>query len=213
MITDSACLEYLRERGFKVVSYRLCRSMEECYARILELGDRRESFEFGIDGAVASLNLLADRARLGSTAKAPRWAAAFKYPPEVKESRVLTIAVQVGRTGVLTPKAVVEPVRLAGTTVTNATLHTQAFISEKDIRIGAAVRIRKAGEIIPEVLGVVPEKRPEGTRPYVMPENCPECGAPVTRDADGAALRCTGAECPAQLLRNITHFASKTPWT
>ncbi len=207
--TDSDCLDYLRERGFKVVGYRLCRSMEETYAHILELGERRESFEFGIDGAVASLNLLADRARLGSTAKAPRWAAAFKYPPEVKESRVLNIVVQVGRTGVLTPKAVVEPVRLAGTTVTNATLHNQDFIAEKDIRIGDTVCIRKAGEIIPEVLGVVREKRPADAKPYVMPEYCPECGAPVSRDPDGAALRCTGAECPAQLLRNITHFASK----
>ncbi|NMA38027.1 MAG: NAD-dependent DNA ligase LigA [Papillibacter sp.] len=206
---DSQWLDYLRSKKFKVVDYTLCSSIEDSYRRIEELGEGREAFEFGIDGAVVNLNLLADRQRLGSTAKAPRWAAAYKYPPEVKESRVLDITVQVGRTGVLTPKAVVEPVRLAGTTVTNATLHNQDFISEKDIRIGDTVLIRKAGEIIPEVLAVVLDKRPDGTKPYRLPEACPQCGSPVVRDEDGAALRCTGAECPAQLLRNITHFASK----
>ena len=140
---------------------------------------------------------------------APRWAAAYKYPPEIKQTVLREILVQVGRTGVLTPKAVVDPVRLAGTTVTNATLHNQDFISEKDIRIGDTVRIRKAGEIIPEILGVVPELRPAGTEPYFLPAVCPVCGAPVERDPDGAALRCTGAECPAQLSRNIAHFVSR----
>jgi DNA ligase (NAD+) len=207
--TDSDSLAYLKERRFKTVDYRICHNIGECYKRVSELGDMRDTFEFGIDGAVINLNMLSDRKRLGYTAKAPRWAAAFKYPPEVRESRVIDIAVQVGRTGVLTPKAVVEPVRLAGTTVTNATLHNQDFINEKDIRIGDTVLIRKAGEIIPEVLGVVLEKRPAGAIPYTLPEVCPECGSAVTRDVDGAALRCGGVECPAQLLRNITHFASK----
>ena len=146
---------------------------------------------------------------MGSTAKFPKWAVAFKYPPEKKPSRVLDIVVQVGRTGVLTPKAVLEPVRLAGTTVTNATLHNQDYIAEKDIRVGDTVIVQKAGEIIPEIVEVDFTKRPDGAVPYMLPEVCPVCGAPVVRDEDGAALRCTGAECPAQLLRNITHFASR----
>lgn len=207
--THSESLEWLRSQGFPVIDYRLCYSMEECCKRIEEIDGERETYAFGIDGAVVKLDSLADRQRLGSTTKAPRWAAAYKYPPEVRESVVRDILVQVGRTGVLTPKAVVEPVSLAGTTVTNATLHNQDFITEKDIRIGDTVCIRKAGEIIPEVLRVVPEKRPSWAVPYFLPETCPVCGAPVHRDPDGAALRCTGAECPAQLLRNLTHFASK----
>ena len=152
---------------------------------------------------------MSDRAALGSTAKCPRWAIAYKYPPERKPSKVLDIVVQVGRTGVLTPKVIVEPVRLAGTTVTNATLHNQDFIDEKDIRIGDTVVLQKAGEIIPEVVEVLTDLRPEGTVPYHLPELCPVCGAPVARDPDGAAIRCTGAECPAQLHRNLTHFASR----
>ena len=155
------------------------------------------------------MNSLAERETLGSTAKFPRWAAAYKYPPEQKPSRVVDIVVQVGRTGVLTPKAVVEPVRLAGTTVTSATLHNQDFIAEKDIRIGDTVLVQKAGEIIPEIVEVLKEKRPEGTQPYHLPEQCPVCGAPVARDEDGAHIRCTGAECPAQRLRHLVHFASR----
>ena len=173
------------------------------------MGENREDLPFDMDGAVVKLNSLQDRAIIGSTAKCPRWAIAYKYPPEQKPSRVLDIVVQVGRTGVLTPKVVVEPVRLAGTTVTNATLHNQDFIDEKDIRIGDTVVLQKAGEIIPEVVEVLRELRPEGTEPYHLPANCPVCGAPVVRDEDGAAIRCTGAECPAQLHRNITHFASR----
>ena len=146
---------------------------------------------------------------LGSTAKFPRWAVAYKYPPEKKESRVTNIVVQVGRTGVLTPKAVIEPVRLAGTMVSNATLHNQDNIDKLDIRIGDTVLVQKAGEIIPEVLSVNKAKRPEGTVPFKMPDICPECGAPVVRDPDGVALRCTSPECPAQRLRNLAHFASR----
>ena len=173
------------------------------------MGEGREAYPFDIDGAVVKVNSLAERETLGSTAKFPRWAAAYKYPPEQKPSRVVDIVVQVGRTGVLTPKAVVEPVRLAGTTVTSATLHNQDFIAEKDIRIGDTVLVQKAGEIIPEIVEVLKEKRPEGTQPYHLPEQCPVCGAPVARDEDGAHIRCTGAECPAQRLRHLVHFASR----
>ena len=207
--TDSAGLDWLRSLRFKVIDFRLSRDIEEIQSAILELGDQREKYPFDIDGAVVKVNSLTQRDALGETAKFPRWAAAYKYPPEQKESVVQDIVVQVGRTGVLTPKAVVSAVRLAGTTVTNATLHNQDFITEKDIRIGDTVVLQKAGEIIPEVVEVLREKRPEGTEPYCLPDVCPVCGAPVARDPDGAAIRCTGAECPAQLHRNLTHFASR----
>lgn len=207
--SHSQTLDYLKSLKFKVVDYKLCRSAEEAVSLIKDLGENRGDLQFDIDGAVVKVNSLSDRVQLGSTAKFPRWAAAYKYPPEIKETIVKDIVIQVGRTGVLTPKAVVEPVRLAGTTVTNATLHNQDFISEKDIRIGDSVLIRKAGEIIPEILSVVADKRPEGTAAYHIPEHCPVCGAPVARDADGAAIRCTGDSCPAQISRSITHFASR----
>ena len=202
-------LDYLRDKGFKVIPHYSCAQVSQITEHITEIGDNRESFPFDIDGAVVKVNDLSQRAALGSTAKFPRWAAAYKYPPEVKPAQVVDIVVQVGRTGVLTPKAVLTPVRLAGTTVTNATLHNQDFISEKDIRIGDTVLVRKAGEIIPEVLSVVEEKRPDGAQPYFLPKICPVCGAAVERDEDGAHVRCTGAECPAQLLRNLAHFASR----
>ena len=207
--THSETLDYLREQGFPVIPHTVLRDPEEILEQIQKLGDNRMDFPYDIDGAVVKLNNLSDRSILGSTAKCPKWAVAYKYPPEQKESRVADIVVQVGRTGVLTPKAVLEPVRLAGTTVTNATLHNQDYITEKDIRIGDTVVVQKAGEIIPEIVSVVKEKRPEGTKPYHLPDKCPVCGAAVLRDPDGAAVRCTGAECPAQLLRNMIHFASR----
>lgn len=207
--THTETLEYLREQHFKVIPHYTCATIQQVAERIVALGDGREEFPFDIDGAVVKVNSLADRSILGSTAKFPRWAAAYKYPPEQKESVVEDIVVQVGRTGVLTPKAVVKAVRLAGTTVTNATLHNQDFITEKDIRIGDTVLVQKAGEIIPEIVSVLKEKRPEGTVPYHLPDHCPVCGAPVVRDEDGAHIRCTGAECPAQRLRHIVHFASR----
>ena len=207
--THSETLDYLREQGFPVIPHTVLRDPEEILEQIQKLGDGRMDFPYDIDGAVVKLNDLSDRSILGSTAKCPKWAVAYKYPPEQKESRVADIVVQVGRTGVLTPKAVLEPVRLAGTTVTNATLHNQDYITEKDIRIGDTVVVQKAGEIIPEIVSVVKEKRPEGTKPYHLPDKCPVCGAAVLRDPDGAAVRCTGAECPAQLLRNMIHFASR----
>lgn len=207
--THEETLDYLAQKGFKVIPHKLCTTMDQVTERITQIGEERDRFSFDIDGAVVKVNDLSQRAVLGSTAKFPRWAAAYKYPPEVKPSRLTDIVVQVGRTGVLTPKAVLEPVRLAGTTVTSATLHNQDFISDKDIRIGDTVLVRKAGEIIPEVLSVVLDKRPADSRPYFLPKTCPVCGAPVERDEDGAHMRCTGAECPAQLLRNLTHFASR----
>ena len=207
--THSETLDFLRGLKFKVIPYTLCTEQAQIDAQIAAVDESRYTLSYDIDGAVVKLNDLAGRERLGSTAKFPRWAAAYKYPPEIKETVLRDIVVQVGRTGVLTPKAVVDPVRLAGTTVTNATLHNQDFITEKDIRIGDTVRIRKAGEIIPEILGVLPEKRPAEAVPYLLPAVCPVCGAPVERDPDGAAVRCTGAECPAQLSRNIAHFVSR----
>ena len=202
-------LEYLKERKFKVIPQKTLASVDAVVAEVAAINEKREKLTCDIDGAVIKVDDLSQRERLGATAKFPRWAAAYKYPPEIKPTVVEDILVQVGRTGVLTPKAVVKAVRLAGTTVTNATLHNQDFISQRDIRIGDTVLIRKAGEIIPEILEVDLSKRPEGAEPYLLPHNCPVCGAKVEKDEDGAFLRCTGAECPAQLSRNIAHFVSR----
>lgn len=207
--THSETLDAMKHMGFPIVPYKLCCTIGECCERIEQIGQERGDFAYDIDGAVIKINSLSQREALGSTAKFPRWAVAYKYPPEKKESRVVDIVVQVGRTGVLTPKAVIEPIRLAGTTVSNATLHNQDNIDRLDIRIGDTVLVQKAGEIIPEVLSVNKDKRPDGTVPYKMPEFCPACGAPVVRDVDGVALRCTSPECPAQRLRNLAHFASR----
>ena len=208
-LSHAETLEYLKSLHFKVIPYKLLSDVEKISKEVIRINEEREKLSCDIDGAVIKLDDLAARERLGNTAKFPRWAVAYKYPPEEKETLVEDIVIQVGRTGVLTPKAVVAPVRLAGTTVTNATLHNQDFISRLDIRIGDTVRIRKAGEIIPEILEVNLSKRPEGTQPYLLPKKCPVCGAAVERDEDGAFLRCTGAECPAQLSRNIAHFVSR----
>lgn len=207
--THAESLDHLREMGFPVVGYTSCESIKECLERIEWLGEHRDELPYDMDGAVIKIDNISQRSFLGSTAKAPRWAVAYKYPPEKKESKVIDVVIQVGRTGVLTPKVIVEPVRLAGTTVSAATLHNQDNIDRLDLRIGDTVLLQKAGEIIPEVLSVNKDKRPEGTVPFVMPAFCPECGSPVVRDEDGAALRCTSPECPAQRLRNIAHFASR----
>ena len=207
--THAETLDYLRRRRFKVIGNSVLSRTEDVVAEVMAINERREGFSFDIDGAVIKLDDLSQRDKLGATAKFPRWAAAYKYPPEVKPTVVEDILIQVGRTGVLTPKAVVRPVRLAGTTVTNATLHNQDFISQRDIRIGDTVLIRKAGEISPEILEVDLSRRPEGTTPYRLPESCPVCGAPVERDEAGAFLRCTGANCPAQLVRLIAHFTGR----
>ena len=202
-------LDYLGSLRFKVIPYTLCETRAEIETRITAINEGREDFSFDIDGAVIKVNSLEQRQRFGSTAKFPRWACAYKYPPEVKPTVVEDIVIQVGRTGVLTPKAVVKPVRLSGTTVTNATLHNQDFIAEKDIRIGDTVLIRKAGEIIPEILEVDLTKRPEGTVPYTLPAVCPVCGGPTERDPDGAAIRCVSESCSAQKVRFLSHFASR----
>lgn len=202
-------LSYLRDLKFKVIPFRVLNTIQGINDEVMAINENRGELACDIDGAVIKLNDLSLRESLGTTAKFPRWAAAYKYPPEIKPTVVEDIIVQVGRTGVLTPKAVVRSVRLAGTTVTNATLHNQDFISKRDIRIGDTVRIRKAGEIIPEILDVDFSARPINTVPYILPCSCPVCGAPTAQDEDGAFLRCTGVECPAQLSRNISHFVSR----
>lgn len=201
-------LEWLKSLGFPVFDqYRKTDSMDSVLQFIQEIGDRRGELDFPIDGAVVKVNRFTQREELGSTAKFPRWAEAFKYPPEEKETTLLEIEVNVGRTGVLTPTGCFDPVTLAGTTVSRATLHNQDFITEKDIRVGSRVILRKAGEIIPEVVAVL--SHPEGSQPYHLPERCPSCGEIVTRVEGEAATRCTNPQCPAQLLRNLIHFASR----
>ncbi|MBQ1169844.1 MAG: NAD-dependent DNA ligase LigA [Oscillospiraceae bacterium] len=202
-------LAFLKQLKFKVIPQKCLSTVSGINAEVTAIDAGREKLTCDIDGAVIKVDNLQLRDRFGATAKFPRWAAAYKYPPEIKPTVVEGIVVQVGRTGVLTPKAVVKAVRLAGTTVTNATLHNQDFISQRDIRIGDTVLIRKAGEIIPEILEVDFTKRPQESVPYHLPANCPVCGAQVEKDEDGAFLRCTGAECPAQLSRNISHFVSR----
>jgi DNA ligase (NAD+) len=208
-LTHAETMDYLASQHFKVIPHKLVHTIADCQQEVVDLNERRMSYPFDMDGAVIKVNSLSDRKKLGSTVKYPKWAIAYKYPPEKKPSRVLDIVVQVGRTGVLTPRAVLEPVHLAGTTVQSATLHNQDYIAEKDIRIGDTVIVQKAGEIIPEIVEVDFSKRPEDAKPYSFPDVCPVCGAVVSRDADGAAVRCTGAECPAQLLRNLVHFSSR----
>ncbi len=207
--THAETLDYLKSLKFKVIPYKKLHDVQKIVDHVASINENREKLTCDIDGAVIKVNDLKQRERLGVTAKSPRWAVAYKYPPEIKPTVVEDIVVQVGRTGVLTPKAVVRAVRLAGTTVTNATLHNQDFITQRDIRIGDTVLIRKAGEIIPEILEVDFSKRPENTAAYHLPSHCPVCGARVEKDEDGAFLRCTGAECPAQLSRNIAHFVSR----
>lgn len=207
--THSDTLNFLQDLKFKVVPWKVYNTIADIHREVLRINEERESLSCDIDGAVIKVDEIALREELGATAKFPRWAAAYKYPPEIKPTVVEDIVVQVGRTGVLTPKAVVKPVRLAGTTVTNATLHNQDFISERDIRIGDTVFIRKAGEIIPEILEVDTGKRPTDAVPYFLPLCCPVCGAPTKKDDDGAFVRCTGSACPAQISRIIEHFVSR----
>lgn len=208
--THDAALRFLKEQGCKVIEpYIVTADPEEIFTFIRTMGDRRDALPCGIDGIVIKVNDLAARETLGSTAKCPRWAIAYKFPPEEKPAKLRDIVVQVGRTGVLTPNAVFDPVRLAGTTVSRATLHNLDFIRQRDIRVGDTILVRKAGDIIPEVLGVDHSLRPEGAAEFEMPSVCPVCGAPVVQEPGEAAFRCTGAECPAQLLRSITHFAGR----
>lgn len=201
-------LRFLAELGFTVPPFfRTCTAMSEAIGEVRRIGALRGSLGYSIDGAVIKVNDFAQREQLGSTAKFPRWAEAFKYPPEEKKTKLLSIEINVGRTGVLTPTGVFEPVTLAGTTVSRATLHNQDFIAEKDIRVGDTVVLRKAGEIIPEVVAVA--SHTADSRPYEMPRVCPSCGAAAVREAGESATRCTNPECPAQLLRHLIHFASR----
>lgn len=206
----AASLELLRELGFRVIpDYRRFEGMQSCVERVKQIGEMRGKLPFEIDGAVIKLDDFAARERLGSTAKFPRWAVAYKYPPEIKSTRLLDIVVNVGRTGVLTPTAVLEPVQLSGSTVRAATVHNKDFIAQKDIRIGDIVRVRKAGEIIPEIVEVDFSKRDGSEREFSFPTVCPSCGEPVLDDGQEAAVRCTNPDCPAQLVRSITHFCSR----
>lgn len=201
-------IDFLKELGFKTIPfYNKFTSVEDIKAELARIGEIRSSLPFDIDGAVIKTDSFAMRAEIGSTAKFPRWALAFKYPPEEKETTVVDIEVAVGRTGVLTPTAVFEPVLVSGSTVSRATLHNQDFINEKGIRIGDRVIIRKAGDIIPEVVKVVSHK--ENSEAFELPTLCPSCSAPVIREEGEAAVRCVNPECPAQLLRNLIHFCSR----
>ena len=208
--THLESLDWLEKLGFKVVPVRTyCKNVDEAISEIEKIGRGDYHLKFDIDGAVIKVNSLKMREKLGFTAKAPRWAAAYKYPPERKETKLYDITVQVGRTGVLTPTAELDPVFIGGTTVSRATLHNIDFINSKDIRIGDTVILQKAGEIIPEIIGPVKEKRTGSEAPYSMPEFCPVCGAKVVREEGEAAVRCSSNECPAQLQRNIEHFVSR----
>ncbi len=203
-------LNYLAKLGFNVVPFRkLCSNIEEVINAINEIGENRENLTFGIDGAVIKVDDLALREKLGETFKVPRWAIAYKYPPEQKETIVKDITCQVGRTGVITPMAILEPVKIAGSTISKTTLHNEDFIKDKDLRIGDHVIIQKQGDVIPEVIKVLKEKRNGNEKVFSMPKYCPVCGAEAVRIDGEAAVRCTGIECPAKALRNIVHFASR----
>lgn len=201
-------LDYMKTLGFKVIpSYVRCKTFKEVKNEIENIGKSRSRYKFDIDGVVVKVNNLRQREIMGSTVKCPKWAVAYKFPPEEKETKLFNIEVNVGRTGAITPVAVFDPVILAGTSVSRAVLHNQQFIDEKDVRIGDTIVVRKAGEIIPEVIKSV--RHEEGSKPFMLPENCPVCGSKAVRDEDESVLRCPNTDCPAQLLKNIIHFASK----
>ena len=208
LTSHSESLEYMAQLGFKVIpDYVVCHNREDVVKRINEIGESRKSLPFDIDGAVVKVNDFALREEIGATTKVPKWAVAFKYPPEEKETTLNEIEINVGRTGALTPVAIFEPVFLAGTTVSRAILHNQDIISYKDIRVGDRIVVRKAGDIIPEVVKSV--SHAENSKPYFIPNVCPVCGAEALRDEDEAVIRCQNFDCPAQLLRSIEHFASR----
>ncbi len=203
-------LALLKELGFKTVQQNeVFTNIEEAFRQVEIIGTERDELPFDIDGAVIKVNNLALREELGSTAKCPRWAIAYKYPPETKKTKLLDIFIQVGRTGKITPNALLEPVRVAGSVISKTTLHNIDFIRERDIKIGDSVYVRKAGDIIPEIVGVEPKDRNGSEREFYMPEVCPECGAPIVRVEGEAAHRCTGDSCPAQLLRRLMHYVSR----
>ncbi len=206
--THENSLEYLRGLGFPVTKdYKKCQNIDEVVKAVEDIGNNRANFPFQIDGAVIKVDIFSQRELLGSTSKYPKWAAAYKYPPEEKTTKLLDIEINVGRTGVLTPTGIFEPVLLAGTTVSRAVLHNEDFIKEKDIRIGDTVILRKAGDIIPEVVAVVEHE--QNSIPYNLPENCPVCGNKTYRQNGQSALKCINSECPAKLMRNLVHFVSR----
>jgi DNA ligase (NAD+) len=206
----SESLEWLKRQGVKVVEgSKLCRTADEVWEEIQAIGEARGTLAYDIDGAVVKVDNLEDRAYFGATSKVPRWAIAYKYPPEEKETVVKEIRLTVGRTGRITPTAIFEPIRLCGTSVERATLHNQDRIDELDVRIGDTIAVRKAGEIIPEVLSVNKTKRPEGTVPFRISDTCPSCGAPTIRDANTADTKCTNINCPAQLSQHIINFVGR----
>lgn len=207
LTTHSQSLNYLTELGFPTAFYKVYDNIDDVISEIERIGDMRGSFDFAIDGAVVKVNSFETRLLLGSTAKYPKWAEAYKYPPEEKPTKLLNIEINVGRTGVLTPVGNFEPVLLAGTTVSRATLHNKDFIEEKGICVGDTVIIRKAGEIIPEVLSV--KVHSENAVPFEFPTLCPSCGSPVSQDEGEAAIRCTNTDCPAQLMRHLIHFVGR----
>ncbi len=209
-VTHSESLDYMRKLGFKVIpDRRIQHGIDEVYDEIMRLGEMRGNLDFEIDGAVVKVNSLEERLLLGSNSKTPKWATAYKYPPERQETELIDIVLQVGRTGAVTPNAVFKPVRVAGSLVSRATLHNIDFIHSKDIRIGDHIIIQKAGDVIPEVVEVIKDKRKPEAAKYEMPDDCPVCGEPLERIDDEAATRCTNSNCPAQQLRSIIHFASK----
>ena len=203
-------LEYLEKLGFNVNPVRIpCKDIKEIKKAIEKIGNDREKLTFGIDGAVVKVDELDFREILGTTAKTPRWAIAYKYPPEKKETKLKDIICQVGRTGVITPMAILEPVKVAGSTISKTTLHNEDFIKQKELKIGDTVVIQKAGDVIPEIVGVNKEKRTGEEKDFEMPKKCPVCGAETLRIEGEAAVRCTGIECPAKLFRNLVHFVSR----
>lgn len=202
--------EYLKQQGIKIIEdYKICKTADEVWQAIVAIGENRDKLDYDIDGAVVKIDSFADRRKLGNTAKVPRWAIAYKYPPEEKETKLLEIELSVGRTGRITPTAIFEPIRLCGTTVTRATLHNQDFIDDLDIRIGDTIVVYKSGEIIPKIRRVVKEKRSAKSVPYVIGDKCPVCGAPAMRIADNADIKCTNHSCPSKLIRNIVNFVGR----
>ena len=208
--THTEGYEYLKKQGIRVIEeYTVCKTADEVWAAIEKIGENRGKLPYDIDGAVVKINRFSDREKLGATSKVPRWAVAYKYPPEEKETKLLDIELSVGRTGRITPTAVFEPVRLCGTSVSRATLHNQDFIDELDIGIGDTIVVYKSGEIIPKVRRVIHEKRPAGVKKFVIPNVCPVCGAKTEREKDTADIKCTSPNCPAQLERHMINFVGR----
>jgi len=208
--THTECYEYLKAQGIPIIEdYKVCKTADEVWDAITAIGENRGNLGYDIDGAVIKINRYSDRELLGNTSKVPKWAIAYKYPPEEKETKLLDIELSVGRTGRITPTAVFEPVRLCGTSVSRATLHNQDFIDDLDVGIGDTIVVYKSGEIIPKVKEVRKEKRPDGWKRFMIPDVCPVCGAKTEREKDTADIKCTSPNCPAQLERHIINFVGR----